>query len=104
MAKFPQHKVTRDDKNSFFLLFITHRYPVKVLVLERLIEYLVYLSMGFASASLLAFSLESSTMEDGITADRGQSVATPIFRLCWNLASFFLTLDFHIYILCFTFK
>ena len=78
-------------------------YPVKVLGIERFIEYMVYVSMGLTSISLLAFSVESSRKFANGVVVRVETLG-PTLRICWHLGSFLLTMVFHIYVICFMFR
>ena len=65
-------------------------------------EYLVYIGSGFTAISLLCFSTEVRNLGDDIGSDTSLNLL--VLRFCWNLGSFILTVAFHVYIICFTFR
>ena len=89
--------------SSLSAIITNYLLPVKVLVIGRFIEFIVYFTMGWTSISLLAFSVESSRQQ---LADNAIIIVSllPTLRICWHMGSFFLTMAFHIYIVCFTFR
>jgi len=70
--------------------------------IERPVEYLVYVAVGFTGFSLFSFSMEVEGLGDDIGSDTSSTLL--VLRFCWNLGSFFLTAAFHVYIVCFTFR
>ena len=79
-------------------------YPVKVLGLERFIEYVVYLSMGLTSVSLLVFDRENSRQIAHEVFLVEEETAELTSRLCWHIGSYLMTVAFHTYIICFMFR
>ena len=79
-------------------------HPMKIIGMERFVEYFVYAALGITGISMVAFSVENSrVLENEKAAIIIENVAPlPILRLCWHIASFLLTVGFHIYIICFT--
>ena len=85
-------------------LMIANRYlyPIPMPWIERLVEYFVYIALGFTSISLLAFSLAVEGLAAGLGAKNANAFL--IMRVSWNFGSFLLTACFHVYIVCFTFR
>ena len=77
-------------------------YPIKMPLIERLAEYLAYVALGFTSISLLVFSVEVEDVNAGFGTENSKTFL--VLRLLWHLGSFLLTLSFHVYIVCFTFR
>ena len=76
--------------------------PVKILGFERLVGYVVYTFMGFTSISLLVFSVENFIQLNYYKNDVSIAVLLPTMRFCWHLGGYFLTMAFHVYVVCFT--
>ena len=68
----------------------------------KFLEYLIFIIMGFTGTSLLVFSLQVNS--DGENMGVKKSTILLILRVLWHLGSFFLTMAFHIYMICFTFR
>ena len=90
----------------FFSLMLTvlhqYLYPIKMPMVERLVEYFVNIALGFTSISLLTFSLEVEGLGSGLGTKNSEVFL--VMRVLWNLGSFLFTTAFHLYIVCFTFR
>ena len=76
----------------------------RVFGLELFIEYVVYICLGLTSISLLFFTVQTVDLmeEAGAAVSAKNRVLVPIMHLCWHLSTYFLTVTFHLYIVCFT--
>ena len=76
----------------------------RVFGLELFTEYVVYICLGLTSISLLFFTVQTVDLmeEVGAAVSAKHRVLVPIMHLCWHLSSYFLTVAFHLYIVCFT--
>ena len=77
-------------------------YPIRLQGVERFFEYSVYVAMGFTSTSLLVFSVKVDNLMVALRTN--SSTILLLMRLLWNLGSFLLTVAYHVYIVCFTFR
>ena len=72
--------------------------------IEHVSNYALYICLGITGSAMMAFHLENTRV---IQADETSFIneslgSLPILRLIWHLSSFFLTVAFHLFTVCYT--